>query len=163
MPDDAFDDDDGPGFPPEPRPWPGPDRYTLRGWVEVELALEGGARVDAAHAVLDDGIRRAFGPGVLGWLAEALAAEGRDPQDLAVLLDDDGLAGRVLAALHERMGADEQAPEPPDAHLVWSAFSPDDPYGGRRAIQRASRRRRESARRALLEPRPPRVAGRRDR
>ncbi|TYP87094.1 hypothetical protein [Blastococcus xanthinilyticus] len=142
---------------------PGPDRYTLLAWVELELALEAGVRVDAAHAVLGDAVVRAFGPGMFGWVAEALAAEGRDPRDLAVLLDDDALAGRVLAALHERMGADDEAPEPPDARLVWSAFSPDDPYGGRGAIRRAAHRRGESARRALLLPRRPRVAGRRER
>ncbi|MGY2083091.1 hypothetical protein [Blastococcus sp. SYSU DS0539] len=153
----------GPAFPPDPRPDPGPDRYTLLGWVELELALEGGVRVDAAHAVLGDAVVRAFGPGMFGRLAEALAAEGRDPQDLAVLLDDDDLADRVLAVLHERRGADDRAPEPPEAHLVWSAFSPDDPHGGRRAFSRAVRRRAENARRALLEPRRPRVAGRRDR
>ncbi|MGY1914849.1 hypothetical protein [Blastococcus sp. SYSU DS0973] len=142
---------------------PRPDRYLLLGWVELELALEAGVRVDAAHAVVTDAVVHAFGAGMFGRLAEVLAAERRDPQDLAVLLDDDDLAERVLAALHERAGADDQAPEPPDAHLVWSAFSPDDPYGGRGAIRRAVRRRAESARRALLEPRRPRVAGRRDR
>ncbi|MGY2067163.1 hypothetical protein [Blastococcus sp. SYSU DS0619] len=167
MPDDVSDEDasadGGPVFAPEPRPWPGPDRYTLLAWVELEVALEGGARLDAAHAVLSDGIVHAFGPGMYGWVADALAAEGRDPQELGVLLDDDALTERVLAALHERMGADDEAPEPPDTHLVWSAFSPDDPQGGRRAFQRAVQRRARNARRALLEPRRHRVAGRRDR
>ncbi|MGY2004352.1 hypothetical protein [Blastococcus sp. SYSU DS1024] len=150
-----------PSFVPEPRPWP--DRYTLQAWAELELALEAGVRVDAAHAVLGDAVVHAFGPGMFSRLAEALAAEGRDPQDLTALLDDDDLTGRVLAALRERTDADDRAPEPPDAQLVWSAFSPDDPQGGRRALRRAARRRAENARRALLEPRRPRVAGRRDR
>ncbi|CCG01467.1 hypothetical protein [Blastococcus saxobsidens] len=156
MIDDGAFSDDGQAFAP------GADRYLLRGWVELELALEGGVPVDAAHAVLSDVVVRAFGPGMFGWVAETLAAEGRDPQDLAALLDDEDLAERTLVVLHERMGEDDRAPEPPEAHLVWSAFSPHDPHGGRGAFRRAVRRRTENARRALLEPRRPRVAGRRD-
>ncbi len=159
-PDDPFPDDDPASAA---QSWPGPDRYTLRGWVELELALAAGVRVDAAHAVLSDLVMRSSGPGLFGWLAEALAAEGRDPQDLTPLLDDDALADRVLAGLRGRSGEDGPAEDAQDAVLVWSAYSPDDPAGHRTAFRRAQRRRAENARRALLEPRRHRVAGRRDR
>ena len=64
-------------------PWPGPDLYTLRGMIELDLALDTDVTVDAAHAVLSDGAVRAFGPRWFESVTEALAAEGRDPEDLA--------------------------------------------------------------------------------
>ncbi|MCA0144793.1 hypothetical protein [Blastococcus sp. LR1] len=140
----------------------GPDLYTLRGWVELELALEAGVRVDAAHAVLSDALTQESGPELFGWLAEALVAEGRSPDDFADLLDDDDLAERVLAVLRARLAGEDPHAEPPGARLVWSAYSPDDPSGGREAFRRAVRRRAQTARHALLAPRRPHVAGRRD-
>jgi hypothetical protein len=124
--------------------------------VELELALDSGVPVDAAHAVLSDGLRHAFGPRVVDRVGEALAEEDRDPGDLAVLLADDGLAGRVLARLSERLGADD-GPEP-DADLVWSSVSE---AGGRDALRRAKRRRAVNARLAEVLPRRRRIAGER--
>jgi hypothetical protein len=139
---------------------PGPDAYTLRAVVELEVALEAGTAVDAAHAVVGDLALRAFGPGVFGWIGEALADEGRDPDDWAVLLVDDDLAGRVLAHLRDRLRDDDTAPGPPSEDLVWSASPPG--VGPRRGqLRRAVRRRRESARMAAVLPRRRRVAGRR--
>jgi hypothetical protein len=151
------------------RPWPGPDLYTLRGMVELDLALDTDVTVDAAHAVLSDGLTRAFGPRWYDWLTEALSAEGRNPDDVRLLLTDDALGERVLTALHRRMGEDDQAPEPPeppeppDGDYGWYAYPPDDPHGGRAAFRRAAKRRAATARAALLAPRRRRVAGRRDR
>ncbi|MGY1830340.1 hypothetical protein ACI8AA_07930 [Geodermatophilus sp. SYSU D01180] len=134
---------------------PVPDAYTLRAVVELEVALEAGTAVDAAHAVVGDLAVRAFGPGMFGWIGEALAAEGRDPEDWAALLADDDLAGRVLAHLRDRAG-DAGAGA---GDLVWSASPPGaDP--SRERFRRAVRRRRHSALTAALLPRPPRVAGR---
>jgi hypothetical protein len=141
------------------RPWPGPDLYTLRGWVEVDLALDSDIPVDAAHALLSDAAQRAFGHRVFEWVGEALAAEGRAPDDLAALVVDGSLAERVVDRLRARMGEDDEAPDPPDTDLSWSAYPPDDPGGGRSAYRRALRERREKARRALVEPRRRRVAG----
>ena len=169
--DDAVtrEDDD----PPEPdveavlqrerdRPWPRPDLYTLRAMIELELALDTDVTVDAAHALLSDGVLSAFGPRWYEWLTGALSAEGRNPEDLRIVLTDDALAERVLAAMHARMGQDDQAPEPPDDDYGWYAYSPDDPKGSRERFRRAVRRRAANARAALLTPRRPRVAGRRD-
>ena len=150
---------------PEPgaeAPWPGPDRYTLRGMVELELALGTDVTVDAAHTVLSDGVARAFGPRWYDWLTEALSAEGRDPEDLRVLLTDDALTDRVLALMHARMGEDDEAPEPPHSTYGWYAYAPDDPGGSRAAWRRAVRERRRRVRTALLTPRRPPVAGRRN-
>jgi hypothetical protein len=143
------------------RPWPGPDLYTLRGWVEVELALDSDVMVDAAHALLSDAVQRAYGPLVFEWVREALAAEGRDPDDLAVMVVDDPLAERVVGRLRRRMDGDDEAPDPPDPDLSWSAFPPDDPAGGRTAYRRAVRERRQRSRRTLVDPPRHRVAGRR--
>lgn len=107
--------------------WPGPSRYTLFAWIELELLLESGAQVDAAHAVITDGADRAFGSGWLDALAAAAAAEGCPFQDgypsLVALRADEDLALRVLTRLHgwmrERAGEPGAAPAPPD--LVWSA------------------------------------------
>ncbi|MGY1725828.1 hypothetical protein ACI79J_02525 [Geodermatophilus sp. SYSU D01062] len=134
---------------------PVPDAYTLRAVVELEVALEAGTAVDAAHAVVGDLAVRAFGPGVFGWIGEALADEGRDPEDWAALLADDALAGRVLAHLRDRAGDDGTAA----GDLVWSA-SPPGAGPGRERFRRAVRRRRQAALTAALLPRPPRVAGR---
>jgi hypothetical protein len=138
----------------------GPDLYTLRAVVELDLALDGGVTVDAAHAVVSDLAARAFGRGWQRWYGEALAAEGVD--DPGRLLDHDDLAERVLGRLRNGVRADGEAPDPPDGEYGWYA----DPPGtgpGRRAFRRAVQRRRESARTALLSPRRPRVAGRRSR
>ncbi|MGY2074726.1 hypothetical protein [Blastococcus sp. SYSU DS0828] len=143
--------------------WPGPDLYTLRGMLELDLALERGVTVDAAHALLSDAVVHAFGPRWYEWLTDALAAEGRDPAQLSALLTDDPLAERVLAALRARMLADEEAPDPPDEEFGWYAYAPGDPRGSRGRLRRAVLRRRESARLALLAPPRPRVAGRRRR
>ena len=138
---------------------PGPDAHTLRAVVELEVALESGTAVDAAHAVVGDLALQAFGPAVFGWIGEALAAEGREPDRWAVLLTDDGLAERVLAHLRDRMGDDDAAPDPPSQDLVWSAYPPGvDP--GRWRFHRAVRRRRQSALMAAVAPRRHRVAGR---
>jgi len=145
------------------RPWPGPDRCTLRGWVEVEVALDSDVTLDAAHALLSDAVERAFGPQVVGWVGGALADEGKDRDDLTALIADDLLLDRVLDRLRARMGEDDEAPDPPDADFLWSAYPPDDPGGGRSAYRRAVRERRERARRALVEPPRRRVAGPRDR
>ena len=145
------------------RPWPRPDLYTLRGMIELNLALNTDVTVDAAHAVLSDGIARAFGPRWYEWVTEALTAEGRNPEGLSVILTDDRLAERVLERLHARMGEDDEAPEPPSTDFSWSAYPPEDPGGGRRAYRRAVRGRAAKARWALLRPTPRRVAGRRDR
>ncbi len=141
------------------RPWPGADLYTLRGMIELDLALDTDVTVDAAHAVLSDGVARAFGPRWYEWVTEALAAEGRDPDDLSVVLTDDRVAGRVLEHVRSRMGEDDEAPDPPDTDLTWSAYPPDDPAGGREAFRRAVRGRRAAAERARWSPRRPRVAG----
>ncbi|MGY1786268.1 hypothetical protein [Geodermatophilus sp. SYSU D00698] len=138
----------------EPTP-PVPDAYTLRAVVELEVALEAGAAVDAAHAVVGDLAVRSFGPGVFAWIGEALADEDRDPEDWAALLADDDLAGRVLAHLRDRAGDDGAAA----GDLVWSAHPPGAGHGHER-FRRAVRRRRQAALTAALLPRPPRVAGR---
>ena len=143
--------------------WPGPDRYTLLAIVELELALGADVRVDAAHAVLTDGVVRAFGPRWYDWLTEALTTEGHDPQDLGVLLRDDELAERVVQHVRSRMREDAEAPDLPAGDVGWYAYAPDDPGGSRGRYRRAVARRRESARQALLSPPRPRVAGRRDR
>ncbi|MGY1731230.1 hypothetical protein ACI798_06875 [Geodermatophilus sp. SYSU D01045] len=137
---------------------PVPDAYTLRAVVELEVALEAGVAVDAAHAVVGDLAVRSFGPGVFGWIGEALAEESRDPEDWAALLADEALAGRVLAHLRDRAGDDDTA----GGDLVWSAYAPGA-GPGREQFRRAVRRRRRSALTAALLPRPPRVAGRRRR
>src|SRR5688500_16527264 len=97
--------------------WPGPDLYTLRGWIEVEVGLGTDVVLDAAHAMLSDAAQRAFGPQVFDWVVEELAAEGRDPDDLAALIRDGRLADRVLARLRERMAGDDEAPDPPSTDL----------------------------------------------
>jgi hypothetical protein len=130
---------------------PGPDLYTLRGWVEVQIAADAGLTVDAAHALLTDAAADAFGPQVFDWVAEELAEEGRD---LEALVRDDRLADRVLTRLRKRMADDEDVPD-----FGWSAYPPDDPSGGRKAFRRALRGRRAAAERALWMPRRPRVAG----
>ncbi|MGY1725050.1 hypothetical protein [Blastococcus sp. SYSU DS0533] len=140
---------------------PGPDLYTLRGMVELDLALEGGVAVDAAHALLSDAVVQAFGPRWYEWLVEALTAEGRDPAELAALLTDDALADRVLERVRARMAADDEAPDPPGGEFGWYAYAPGDPKGSRGRYRRAVARQRESARQALLAPPRPRVAGRR--
>ena len=139
--------------------WPGPDPYLLRAVVELEVALEAGGAVDAAHAVVGDLAVRAVGPRVFGWIGEALAEEGRAAEDWAVLLTDDALAERVLARLRDRTGDDEAAPDPPSSDLVWSAHPPGV-RTGRTQLRRAVRRRRESALMAAVVPRRGRVAGR---
>ena len=141
----------------------GPDLYTLRGMIELELALDTGVQVDAAHALLSDGITAAFGHRWYEWLTQALVAEGRDAEDLSVLLADDDLADRVLQRMRTRMGEDDEAPDPPDDDFGWYAYPPDDPSGGRKRYRRAVRERREKARRALVGRPRPRVAGSRDR
>ncbi len=117
--------------------------------------------VDAAHAVLSDGVARAFGPRWFEWVTEALTGEGRDPEDLSVLLTDDLLAERVLQQVRERMRADDEAPDLPDMDFGWYAYGPDDPSGARERFRRATRRRTANARMALLAPARRRVAGRR--
>jgi hypothetical protein len=154
-------DDESPEFAPPP--WPGPDLYALRGWVEVEVASDSGVTLDAAHAVLTDVAERAFGRRVFDWVGEALADEGRGPDDLAALVADADLAARILVRLRERMGEEDEAPHPPSEEYGWYAYSPDDPEGARESFRRAVRRRKQHARHALLAPRRPRVAGRRDR
>ena len=65
--------------------WPGPDLYTLRGWVEVEVALDGDAVLDAAHAMLSD-------------VPNPLQAAGRDPSYVGRIRQDPGVdGGRGLA------------------------------------------------------------------
>jgi hypothetical protein len=160
----VVDPDDDTALDPErARPWPGPDLYTLRAWVEIELALDSGGTVDAAHALLSDAALRAFGPRVFDWIAEALVAEGKEPDDLAALVADDLLTDRVLGRLRARMGEDDEAPDPPALEFGWSAYSPDDPAGGRESYRRAVRNRRATAHRALAQPPRRRVAGPRER
>jgi hypothetical protein len=141
----------------------GPDLYTLRGMIELELALDTGVQVDAAHALLSDGITAAFGHRWYEWLTEALTAEGRDAEDLSVLLRDDELADRVLQRMRARMGEDDDAPDPPSTHYGWSAHGPDDPGGGRERFRRAVRNRARILRWASVSPPRRRVAGSRDR
>lgn len=143
------------------RPWPGPDLYTLRGIIELELAIDTDVTVDAAHAVLSDGAVRAFGPRWYQWVTEALTAEGRDPEDLSVILTDDSLAERVLEQVREGMREDDEAPDPPDMEFGWYAYGTDDPSGARERFRRATRRRTANARMALLAQARRRVAGRR--
>ena len=160
-PDDAVPaEEGGPDF--EPPPWPGPGLYTLRAWAEVNEALDSDVTIDAAHAIVSDAADRAFGRRLYEWVSEALAAEGRDREDLSALLDD-ALAERVLERVRARMGEDDEAPDLPEADYGWHAYSPDDPNGGRERFRRAVRRRRQKARDALLAPPRPRVAGSRDR
>jgi hypothetical protein len=140
--------------------WPGPDPYTLRAVVELEVALEAGVAVDAAHAVVGDLFLRALGPRAFGWIGEALAGEGRAADDWAVLLADDALADRVLARLRERTADDDAEPDPPSADLVWSAYPPGV-SPGRAQFRQAVRRRRQNALLAAVGPRRRRVAGRR--
>ncbi len=96
--------------------------------------------VDAAHAVLSDGVARAFGPRWFEWVTEALTGEGRDPEDLSVLLTDDLLAERVLQQVRERMRADDEAPDLPDMDFGWYAYGPTTRpvpgkgFGGRRGV-----------------------------
>ncbi|MDP5184109.1 hypothetical protein QOZ88_15840 [Blastococcus sp. BMG 814] len=153
----------GPGEPavPEEQRWPGPDLYTLRGMVELDLALERGVTVDAAHALLSDAVVHAFGSRWYEWLTDALTAEGRDPAELPALLTDDALAERVLERVRARMAADDEAPDPPGGESGWYAYAPGDPRGSRGRYRRAVARRRENARQALLTPPRRRVAGRR--
>ncbi|SDF99107.1 hypothetical protein SAMN05660324_1520 [Klenkia brasiliensis] len=111
--------------------WPGPSLYTLLAWVEVELLLESGAQVDAAHAVVTDGAESAFGPGWVQALATAAAAEGVPTDDgfpqLAELRADEDRAQRVLDRLHAwmrtRAGVPGAPPAPRD-DLRWSAARP---------------------------------------
>jgi hypothetical protein len=137
--------------------------YTLRGWIEVEVGLDSGVTLDAAHAVLSDAAREAFGSGVFDRVREALADEGRNPEDLSALIGDDLLADRVLRRLHERMVRDDDAPGPPDGDHTWSAYAPDDPTGARTMFRRAVRRRALTARWASVTPRRRRIAGSRAR
>ena len=156
-------DPDGAPVLPQQQAWPGPGLYTLRAMIELELALDTDVTVDAAHALISDGVTAAFGHRWFEWLTEALTAEGRDPEDLAVLLTDDGLAERTLRRMHSRMGEDDEAPDPPSEEYGWYAYSPDDPKGARGGLRRALRRRKQTARHAPLTPPRRRVAGRRDR
>ena len=160
MTSDEFDLDDP--LPAQQHPWPGPGLYTLRAMIELELALDTDVTVDAAHALISDGVTAAFGHRWYEWLTEAVTAEGRDPEDLSALLTDDGLAERVLQRMQSRMGEDDEAPNPPAEDFGWYAYSPDDPQGSRERFRRAVRQRRRNARHALLAPRRARVAGRRD-
>ena len=153
--------EDGPELAPPP--WPGPGLYTLRAWVEVDVALERDVVIDATHALITDAAAKAFGSGLYQWVGEALTADGRDPEGLGVLLDDDALAERVLEHVRARMRDDDEAPDLPDEEYGWFAYSPDDPTGSRERFRRAVRRRRRNARDALMAPRRPRVAGPRDR
>jgi hypothetical protein len=109
--------------------WPGPSVYTLLAWVEVELLLEAGAQVDAAHAIVSDAAQRAFGPGWVEVMSAAARKEGvpadRDGfPSLAALRSDEDRAARVLDRLRRGMRdrTDEQAP---DVDLVWRADDPD--------------------------------------
>ncbi|UOY00089.1 hypothetical protein [Blastococcus sp. PRF04-17] len=136
---------------------PGPDLHTLRAWAEVNLALERDVPVDAAHALITDAADAAFGPRLYDRVTEALAAEGRDPEDLSALLDD-AVGERVLGRVRARTEDDAEAP---DDVFSWSAYAPDDPNGGRETWRRAVLRRRRNARLALVTPRRPAVAGRR--
>ena len=140
--------------------WPGPDLYTLRAVVELDLALDTDVTVDAAHGVVSELADRAFGRGWQRWYGEALAAEGVD--DPRRLLDRDDLAERVLGRLRTGMREDDEAPDPPEEGYGWYAYPPGT-SPGRQAFRRAVRRRRESVRTALLSPGRPRVAGRRSR
>ncbi|MGX5656649.1 hypothetical protein ACWKWC_17870 [Geodermatophilus nigrescens] len=135
----------------------GLDPYTLRAVVELEVALEAGVAVDAAHAVVGDLALAASGPGVFGAIGEALAEEGHPADDWAVLLADDALADRVLDRLRERTGDDAR-----EGELVWSAYPPGS-SPGREGFRRAVRHRRENALTAAVLPRRHRVAGRRRR
>ncbi|GHE11284.1 hypothetical protein [Klenkia taihuensis] len=111
--------------------WPGPSLYTLLAWVEVELLLESGARVDAAHAVVTYGAESAFGPGWVSALCAAAATEGVPMDDgfpvLAELRTDEDRALRVLDRLHawmrSRAGVPGAPPAPRD-DLRWSAVRP---------------------------------------
>ena len=60
------------------------------------------------------------------------------------------------------MREDDEAPDPPGEEYGWYAYPPGT-SPEREAFRRAVRRRRESARTALLSPRRRRVAGRRSR
>ena len=144
------------------RSWPGPDLYTLRAWAELNLALERGVTVDAAHALITDAADAVFGGQLYDRVSEALAGEGRDPDDLSALLDD-RLCDRVLRRLAEPGSGGDGAPDPPDDEIGWYAYSPDDPDGGRARYRRAVRERKEKARRMLVFPPRRRVTGSRDR
>ncbi len=159
---DAAVSDDEP-LPGGPVPvWPGPDLYTLRALVELDLALDTEVPVDAAWTVVTDVADRAFGRGWQRWYGEALTAEGAG-DDLGRLLAQDDLAERVLGRLHDRMREDDEAPDPPcDEGYGWYAYPPGT-SPGREAFRRSVRRRRATARAALLSPRRRRVAGRRSR
>jgi hypothetical protein len=107
----------------------------------------------------------AFGHRVFEHVGEALADQGRDPDDLRALVTDDALADRVLTRLRERTTSDDEPVDPSneDDDYGWYAFSPDDPQGSREGFRRARRQRAAKARWALLGRRPARVAGRRSR
>jgi hypothetical protein len=139
---------------------PGPDLYTLRAVVELDLALDTDVTVDAAHAVVTDLADRAFGPRWQRRYGEALTAEGVD--DPRRLLERDDLAERVLGRLRIGMREDDEAPDPPDEGYGWYAHPPGT-SPGRHAFRRAVRRRRAGSRTALLSPGRSRVAGRRSR
>ncbi len=113
------------------RRWPGPSLYTLLAWVEVELLLESGTHVDAAHAVVTDGAELAFGPGWVPALCSAAAAEGVPMDDgfpvLAELRADEDRARRVLDRLHAWMRTRADVPGAPPAprdDLRWSTDRP---------------------------------------
>ena len=148
--------------PVQEHSWPGPDRYTLRAMIELDLALDTDVTIVHAHAVMSDGVTRAFGARWYDWLTEALAAEGRDPDDLTVVLTDDALAERMLQHVRDRMREDDEAPDPPSEEFGWYAYGPDDPSGSRESFRRAVKRCKRNARHALLAPRRPRVAGPRE-
>ena len=128
------------------------DLYLLRAVVELDLALEAGMPVDAAHAVVTDLADEAFGPGWQQGYGAALAAEGL--ADPARLVADDDLAGRVLARLREAGGT----PGPPDPEFGWYAYPPG--AGAGRGRFRRAVRHGGTTRQATLRPARPRVAGR---
>ena len=112
----------------------------------MDLALERGVRIDAAHALVSDAATAAFGHRLFEWVSGALAAEGRDPEGLTALLDDEPLVERVLEQVRARMGEDDEAPDPPGEEHGWYAYSPGDPHGSRSGLRRAAARRREQPR-----------------
>ncbi|WP_138735703.1 hypothetical protein [Modestobacter excelsi] len=133
----------------------GPDTFTLRAWLGVERAAETVEGLDDSVNFMQDRAAAIFGPGVFSRFPEFLEQRelGEDP--LGRLLTDDALMTELLAFLL----ADDEAPDADDG-FVWLAHPP-----GSRAerFRRAVRRRRETALRAQVLPRPGRVAGSRAR
>jgi hypothetical protein len=133
----------------------GPDTFTLRAWLGVERAAEALEGLDDSVNFMQDRASTIFGPSVFSRFPQFLEQHDLGEDPLGRLLADDALMTELLAFLL----ADDEAADVDDG-FVWLA----DPPGSRaERFRRAVRRRRETALRAAVLPRPGRVAGSRAR